>query len=87
MSFENTACPCGGKKDCDTMLCDLCESKLADHPAMATFKDPQAKTEWRRHAAIVLVTQSRSLGRKQRLSPIPALFVSITTASALYSLL
>ena len=65
MSYENSICPCGGKKPTDTMLCDACEDALADHPAMGIFKDLTMRTEARRHAAITLVT----LARKRNLRP------------------
>jgi hypothetical protein len=65
MSYENTSCPCGGKKPTDTMLCDDCEAYLANHPAMKYFKDPRESVESRRQSAIILVTVAR--GRKRHL--------------------
>ena len=67
MSFEDSNCPCGGKKEPGTMLCQLCESELATHPSMPVFKDHQSNLELRRHAAIVLVTLAR--GRKRKAQP------------------
>ncbi len=64
MSYENTQCPCGGKKPTDTMLCDDCETALADHPAMRWFTDRSQPVESRRNAAIVLVTAARQRKRK-----------------------
>jgi hypothetical protein len=63
MSYEDTKCPCGGKKPTDTMLCDDCEKALADRREMATFKDLNASVELRRHAATILVSLAR--GRKR----------------------
>lgn len=45
MSYENTQCPCGGKKLIDTMLCSECEAFLADHPSM------KVRLDARHHAA------------------------------------
>lgn len=69
MSYEDTNCPCGGKKERDTMLCDRCESDLAQHPSMPVFKNLENALESRRHAAIVLLSLSRGLGRKRQLTP------------------
>ena len=65
MSWEDTNCPCGGKKERETMLCRECETYLADHPAMKHFRDEQCPPAGRRHAAIVLLTCSRSRKRHQ----------------------
>lgn len=59
MSFENSKCPCGGEKLPGTMLCSQCETAFSNHPAMETFKNTKLPTEWRRHAAITLLTLSR----------------------------
>ncbi len=67
MSYEDTNCPCGGKKLRDTMLCDACEQELANHPSMKVFKDRSHKVDERSHAAHVLVTLSRSRGRRTRI--------------------
>jgi hypothetical protein len=75
MSWEDTDCPCGGKKERETMLCRECETYLADHPAMKHFRDEQCPPAGRRHAAIVLLTCSRSRKRhqaKQRSSSQPS---------------
>jgi len=61
MSYENTSCPCGGKKPTDTMLCDECNEAFKDRPEMR-YLDPQWSTESRRHDAIILV----SLARKRK---------------------
>jgi hypothetical protein len=67
MSYENTQCPCGGKKPTDTMLCDDCEIALDKHPSMKWFRDGSQPVEARRHAAIILVSAARSRGRRQTL--------------------
>jgi hypothetical protein len=60
MSFEDTNCPCGGKKPVGTMLCADCESAFAIHPAMVAFKDKTAGTEFRRHAAYTLISLAKN---------------------------
>lgn len=62
MSYDNTICPCGGKKPLETMLCDECNAAFKDHPSMKAFMDDQASLPYRRQAAIVLV----SLARKRK---------------------
>jgi len=66
MSFENTDCPCGGKKDRDTMLCRICEVELAGHPSMISFNNTKASLETRRHAALVLLTLVRGRHAKRK---------------------
>lgn len=62
MSYENTNCPCGGTKERDTMLCDSCLEYLADRKEMVSFRDVLLPLEYRRNAAIILL----SLSRKRR---------------------
>ena len=65
MSYEDTHCPCGGKKIPDTMLCDACLEAFKDHPSMAVFQDRRAPTNARHHAAIVLCSLSRARKRSK----------------------
>jgi hypothetical protein len=58
MSFEGTTCPCGGKKQPNTMLCNGCETTFADHPSMKSFKS-EKDAELRRHAALTLLSLAR----------------------------
>lgn len=67
MSYEGTTCPCGDKKERDTMLCGTCMRTFASHSAMATFQDDKQDAEVRRNAAIVLLTLAR--GRKKDPKP------------------
>lgn len=69
MSYEDTICPCGGKKERDTMLCPQCETDLADHPSMKVFKDMGAGIASGQHAAIVLLALSRSRHRLRGKQP------------------
>jgi hypothetical protein len=64
MSYENTFCPCGGKKLPDTMLCADCETAFADRRERQTMNDLTVGVELRRHAAIVLVSLARSRKRQ-----------------------
>jgi hypothetical protein len=64
MSFENSNCPCGGKKPNDTMLCDDCVSAFSNRRELAEYQDGKLPLEWRRNAAIILVTLARSRRRK-----------------------
>lgn len=65
MSWEDTNCPCGDRKERETMLCKSCEDYLASHPAMKHFRDTECPVAGRRHAAIVLLTCARSRKRHQ----------------------
>lgn len=67
MSFEDTNCPCGGKKPRDTMLCDDCEASFKDHPSMIVFKDGQNTLDARQHSAMVLLALSHKRKRTQHL--------------------
>lgn len=65
MSYENTECPCGGKKERDTMLCNACFTELDGHPAMKIFKDAEARVESRRHADVILISCSKGIGKRR----------------------
>lgn len=64
MSYENTECPCGGKKPMSTMLCDDCLAEFHDRPELKNMNDETAPTESRRHSATILLALAR--GRKRR---------------------
>lgn len=59
MSYENTACPCGGQKEPGTMLCQACVEEFKHHPSMEAFNDLGAGPEYRRQAALILISLSR----------------------------
>jgi len=65
MSYENTSCPCGGKKLPDTMLCEECESTFKDRREMTEFKDGTLPVMFRRNAAMILLSLARSRGRNK----------------------
>jgi hypothetical protein len=64
MSFENSKCPCGETKPCDTMLCDSCLVAFADRREMQELNNDKLPVESRRHSAIILVTLSRQRKRQ-----------------------
>jgi hypothetical protein len=59
MSYENTQCPCGGKKLIETMLCVECEQSLGGSFDRRRMEDPTASWEDRRASAIRLLTVAR----------------------------
>ena len=63
MSYHDTRCPCGGKKPTDTMLCDNCNQRLSERREMAIFRNEKEDQSYRRHAAIILLSLARRLGR------------------------
>jgi hypothetical protein len=66
MSYEDTKCPCGDKKETCTMLCPTCMEAFKGRREMRTFLDGNEPVEYRRHAATILLSLSRS--RKRNLS-------------------
>lgn len=64
MSFDDTKCPCGDKKERQTMLCDPCFYWLSDRQEVLDYMDESLSLDYRRQAAIVLLTLAR--GRKRR---------------------
>jgi hypothetical protein len=59
MSYENTQCVCGGKKERETLLCAACNDHLADTFEMETINRPAERWESRRSAAIKLLGMAR----------------------------
>lgn len=59
MSYEGTTCPCGHKKEPNTMLCSDCMTTFAHHPSMPVFLDKSRAPETRRHAAMTLLALAR----------------------------
>lgn len=59
MAYEDTKCPCGGKKPTDTMLCDDCVEHLKDRREMAEYQDITLRHDYRRSAATILVSLAR----------------------------
>lgn len=65
MSYEDTHCPCGGKKPTDTMLCDLCVDYLKDRREMKEMSDITLRVDYRRSAAVILIALARRRTREQ----------------------
>ena len=55
MSYENTKCPCGGRKERETPFCGDCEVAFANRPEMDIYLNPEYSREARRNANITLV--------------------------------
>ena len=63
MSYSDEKCPCGGKKQRDTMICSDCETAFSERHEMTRYKDETVALDLRRHAAIILLSLAR--GRKR----------------------
>lgn len=63
MAYEDTNCPCGGKKARETMLCPACQQEFAQRREMAGFQNETAGFEYRRHCAIALLGMARRRSR------------------------
>ncbi len=63
MAYEDTNCPCGDKKLTDTMLCPACQAHFAERRELAEYQDGNLPVEYRRNAAVILV----SLARRRKL--------------------
>lgn len=59
MAFDDTHCPCTGRKAAGYMLCFDCETALAATPEMTRFRDPKYSVDGRRSAAIRLLAMAR----------------------------
>lgn len=59
MSYDNTQCPCGGRKLVETMLCAECERTFASAPDRRRMDDTTADWSVRRSAAILVLAQAR----------------------------
>jgi hypothetical protein len=64
MSYENTDCPCGGRKDPGTMLCASCVEFLADDPSYRSAMDQDANVIIRRQCAIAVIARVRNRRRR-----------------------
>jgi len=65
MSYSDEKCPCGGKKQRDTMICADCETAFAERHEMTRYKDETVAIDLRRHAAIILLSLARGRKRKR----------------------
>ena len=68
MSYENSNCPCGGKKLTDTLLCPACEDLFKSHRDRSAMWDRKLPFDARRQAAIRVLAMSRRRANR----PLPA---------------
>lgn len=74
VSYEDAKCPCGGRKQRETMLCDDCMSEFARTPAgqgFAEFLKDRTFSEYKRHCAMRLCSMARHRNRGQQLTTHP----------------
>jgi hypothetical protein len=64
MSYENTSCPCGGRKERETMLCRDCQDHTASTIEAAVMHDITRTWQTRRNAAIRLISMARKRDQK-----------------------
>lgn len=65
MSYESTTCPCGGRKERETMICDPCKSFIiAINPIdLSLYEDHRIPTMTRRAMAIRILAIARRRGK------------------------
>ena len=65
MSYESTTCPCGGKKERETMICDPCKAFASTTAAndLALYEDHRIPVETRRAMAIRILAIARRRGK------------------------
>lgn len=67
MSWENTDCPCGGKKERETMLCPDCVAHFQkERPSLFDYLDTRRPLESRRSSAIILCSLARRRKHQQQ---------------------
>lgn len=59
MSYESQRCPCGGRKERETMLCPECVAQFGATPDYARMSDPAVDWYARRSAAIRVLACAR----------------------------
>ena len=66
MSYENTSCPCGGKKERETMICADCVTAIngANPNDLALYEDHRIPTSTRRAMAIRILATARRRGQR-----------------------
>lgn len=71
MSWEDTSCPCGGRKDRETMLCVECQTQFKDRPETKELNSDQLSFSQKRSSAIALLAlaRRRRKGGAQRFAP------------------
>lgn len=66
MSYENTSCPCGGRKERETMICADCVTAInaANPNDLALYEDHRIPTSTRRAMAIRILANARRRGQR-----------------------
>ena len=64
MSYENTSCPCGGRKERETMLCAGCVAATDGVADAFIVADSSRQWQARRNAAIRLIAMARKRHQK-----------------------
>lgn len=59
MSYEDQHCPCGGRKERQTMLCVDCVSTFSDRAEIKDYQDRSLPLDWRRNSALILLSLAR----------------------------
>ena len=69
MSYENTSCPCGGRKERETMICDPCKAFASVTAAndLSLYEDHRIPTATRRAMAIRILAIARRRGNAKPL--------------------
>ena len=69
MSYENSSCPCGGKKERETMICDPCKAFASITAAndLSIYEDHRIPTATRRAMAIRILAIARRRGKAKPL--------------------
>jgi hypothetical protein len=69
MSYESTTCPCGGRKERETMICDPCKAHIASAPCndLLFCEDHRNPVESRRAMAIMILAACRRRGKAKPL--------------------
>ena len=62
MSYDDNRCPCGGKKERETLVCHHCHAETKDWKEWDVHRDERYSTETRRSAAIMLLAAARRRG-------------------------
>lgn len=68
MSYEDTKCPCGGKKERQTMLCSECVAAFNDRRELTEYQDGTLPLGYRRNAALILIALSKKRKRQTTLA-------------------
>jgi hypothetical protein len=64
MSYENNQCPCGGRKERETMLCAPCVAATESTIEAAVLADTTRTWQTRRNAGIRLIAMVRKRDQK-----------------------